>query len=42
MKKKLFFVMVIALSLCLLFCACKGIDNERNRSTKTTQQTWMQ
>lgn len=28
MKKKLFLVMVIALSLCLLFCACKGIDNE--------------
>ena len=28
MKKKSFFVMVIALSLCLLFCACKGIDNE--------------
>ena len=28
MKKKSFFVMVIALSLYLLFCACKGIDNE--------------
>ena len=28
MKKKSFFVMVIALSLCLLFCACNGIDNE--------------
>lgn len=28
MKKKSFFVMVIALSLCPLFCACKGIDNE--------------